>query len=340
MHITLVDDSIPFDGFTAQNRPLGGAEKAFASLVGALSRRGHQVHAFNRARFPLVVENARWEVLGGTVPLPTQTDVLIAFRKPALLPMVRLAGTRILWVTATARQMAPSRRAISSFEPNLVLVGKRQAADFDLPRQKVIVPGLRPDFLEDAPTILAVPPTAVVTTHPAHGLDWLLDLWGSRIHPRLGEAHLVVVSAALAKGDGGAELAPEMAALLAKARATPGVRIVAPKPDPGMATLYRSARVHLYPGHADDMGCWTLMESQACGLPAVVRDKGAAAERIVQGQTGQVAPDDEAFANLAVGLLSNDELFWSMNRDARLMQAARSWDVVAAEFETVFGKKP
>ena len=42
--------SIPFDGYASTSRPLGGAEKAFASLAGALARRGHDVHVYNRAR--------------------------------------------------------------------------------------------------------------------------------------------------------------------------------------------------------------------------------------------------------------------------------------------------
>jgi glycosyltransferase involved in cell wall biosynthesis len=105
-----------------------------------------------------------------------------------------------------------------------------------------------------------------------------------------------------------------------------------------MAELYRSARVHLYPGHPDDMVCWTLMESQACGLPAVARPLGAVRERLLDGQTGQVVPDDEAFANVAIRLLSDDDMFWSMNRDVRLLQRDRSWDVVAAEFDTLFAK--
>ncbi len=72
MHITLVDDSIPFDGFTPATRALGGAEKAFASLAGALVRCGHDLHVFNRARFPLMIEGAHWETLEKSFrPRPT-----------------------------------------------------------------------------------------------------------------------------------------------------------------------------------------------------------------------------------------------------------------------------
>lgn len=339
MHITLVDDSIPFDGFSPGNRPLGGAEKAFASLPGALVRRGHEVHVYNRTRYPLVIEGAHWETLDK--PYPAQTEVLIAFRKATLLSAVRLAGKRLLWTSAAGRQLEPARKAIESFQPTIVFFGQTQAAGWRSPGDiaaRIIPPGLRPDYLSEIPRMLASEPTAVVTTHPAHGLDWLLDLWRGPVRSAVPNAKLLVVSAVLDKGRSGGEVPAELQPLLAKALAAAdaGVEIVAPRPDGGMAELYRSARVHLYPGHADDMVCWTLMESQACGLPAVVRPLGAVQERVRDGLTGQVVPDDAAFANLAIRLLTDDDTFWNMSRDAHLLQRDRSWDSVAADFDTLF----
>jgi hypothetical protein len=59
-------------------------------------------------------------------------------------------------------------------------------------------------------------------------------------------------------------------------------------------------------------------------------------ERLRDGQTGSIVPDDAAFANVAIQLLSSDDIFWSMNREARLLQRERTWDAAAAEFETLF----
>jgi glycosyltransferase involved in cell wall biosynthesis len=83
------------------------------------------------------------------------------------------------------------------------------------------------------------------------------------------------------------------------------------------------------------MVCWTLLDSQACGLPAVARPLGGARERIRDGQTGQLVPDDDALVNLTVRLLGDDDTFWGMSRDARLLQRERSWDVAAAEFDAL-----
>ena len=48
MRITLIDDSIPFDGSTPRKRSIGGAEKAFVGLSEAFAAKGYEVTAVNR----------------------------------------------------------------------------------------------------------------------------------------------------------------------------------------------------------------------------------------------------------------------------------------------------
>ncbi len=341
MRITLIDDSIPFDGYTPGGQPLGGAEKAFASLPGALARRGHQVTVINRCRFRMTIEGAQW--LTWDSPRPLDTDVLIAFRKPPLLLEMRGARKRILWLTAPANYLRhPSHRAVlDELKPDLVFLGQDHHATWaGTQRAAVIPPAPRYDYLADPAVAPASPPRAIVTTHPAHGLDWLMSLWCQRIHPERPDAELHLYSNVLDKGQSGGDVPEALKPVLGQAldARAQGVVIRKPLGDMGMAEAYAQARVHLYPGHADDMGSFTLIESQAIGLPAVARPLGAAPERIRNGQTGYVVPDDDAFVNVTLQVLNNEDIFWGMNRDARLMQRERSWDTVAAEFESLFGK--
>lgn len=338
MHITLVDDSIPFDGYTASSRPLGGAEKAFAALAGALARRGHKVQVFNRCRWSMYVEGAQWETFESKRPL--MTDLLIALRKPELLGFVRQAGRRVLWHVGPGRQL--NRRAVRAhlddFSPTLLLCSPIQAQDPGggaLP-QVVLPPGLKSDFLAPADGPPADPPRAIVTTHPAHGLDWLLDLWAGRIQPERPDAELHIHSLGLSRAadnEPGAD--PALAALAARAAAlqAQGVRLIRPQGDGPMAQAYRRAAVHLYPGHVDDCTAFTLMESQACGTPAVCRPWGAAPLRLADGQSGYVAPDDAAFANLTVLLLGHADTRDTLGAAARRRYEGCDWDKAAAKLE-------
>lgn len=339
MRITLLDDSIPFDGYTPANQPLGGGEKAFATIAGAFARRGHDVQVFNHCRYPMVIEGAEWK--GWEVPRPSQTDVLIAFRKPALLSGVRSAKTRLLWLTAPGRSLETkaARELLDSHAPTLVFQGVAHRQSWTGKTAAALInPGVRIEYLEDAPSIPAEKPRAIVTTHPLHGLDWALDLWTGRIHKYCPEAELYVYSAVLAKAAEGGEVAEAIRPIFAKAQAAARHNVIVRKPqgDTAMAADYRQARVHLYPGNADDMICSTLMETQACGVPAVGRPLGAVRERLRDGGSGYAVPDDEAFVNVTLRLLTDDQLFWSMNQEGRMAARDRTWDVATADFEALF----
>jgi hypothetical protein len=84
-----------------------------------------------------------------------------------------------------------------------------------------------------------------------------------------------------------------------------------------------------------------LAESQAAGLPAIVRATGGASaqllERVKNGVSGYFAPDDDAFVNLAVALLAPDgAVYRNLARDARTHQRSRGWNDAAIEFETLW----
>ena len=100
---------------------------------------------------------------------------------------------------------------------------------------------------------------------------------------------------------------------------------------------FRKARVHLHPGHHSDFYGHTILESQSCGLPAVVRPRGNAKDRVIDKVTGFVEDDDNAFANAALRLLNDPATYEQKSRIARQMQRGRRWTEVAADFESQWG---
>lgn len=345
MHLTFVDDSIAFDGYSPSSQPLGGSEKAFASLPPALARRGHEVWVFNRCGFKVNVDGSHWETWDGE--RPTASDVLIAHRLPKLLDFLPAAARKLLWVTSPIVPLdsGPNRALLQRHRPTIVFVSEAQRAEWSNPdglRVVVSPPGLSPAYLEDEPMEPAEPPRVLCTTHPLAGLDGLLDLWTNRVRPAVPAAELHVYSALLDRGQLGAEVEDDVRRVLDKALAAAGqgVTIKRPAGDADMAGIYRQARLHLYPGAVSWSYAWTLAESQACGLPAVARASAAAAERIGDGQTGIVAANDDALVNAAINLLADRFSFDRMSHTARLVKRGRSWHVAAAEFESVLEPVP
>lgn len=351
MNIVMFDDSVPFDGFTAATKPLGGAEKAFAALAGALAKAGHTVTVTNRCKHALMAEGARWRPWDST--RPQEADVLIALRNPELLGGVRRVDTRVLWVPGDPKYLGNTHNAdlLASYAPRLLFLTERQAAAYGGRLSAVVAPpGVTKSFFPEKsgadpypdanhPAIPLdetekaeeqeelPPPRAIVTTHPQHGLSNILELWHDKINPAKADAKLTVYSSVLAKGMAGEDVPEPIQPVLelVKACADANVEVSAPKGDRIMAEEYRRSRVHLYPGHARDFACWTLRDSQASGLPAVARGLGGVEDVVDNGQTGFIVPDDEAFANVALQLLTDDGVYASFNETASAIERRKTW---------------
>lgn len=362
MRYVLVDDSIPYDGYTSGRRPMGGAEKAVAGLATALQLRGHDVHVINRTTYAHMSDGAYYVPFDDPMT-PKSADVLIAMRKPALLGQVRNVTQRLLWVVGPPDYLtaAANKPLWDSFRPGVLFVSEAQRRAYKGQlRNTVVAPGVRPEFGDTPPAYMTaeqsavdygadaaavapepapapgpVPPHAVVTTHPMQGLTWLLDMWQMEIHPQMPEAQLAVYSASLSKGVRGEATSDDLTPVLHQIQEATqqNVVVVDPLNDEGMAGVYRSARVHLYPGNRHDYACWTLAESQSTGLPAVARPLGGVEERVVNGQTGYLVPDSSAFVNVTLEILRNDAVHGNLSTAARDATRRRTWSDAAAEVD-------
>ncbi len=339
MHITLVDDSLPFDASTSASQPLGGAEKSFAALPGALVRRGHTVRVFNRCHWGLESEGARWETLDSATRF-SPTDVLIAFRKPALLEFVRQAQRRVLWTTAPVRTLEKksTQALLEAHRPALVFTSESQRQAWrgnpTLPVM-VLPPAVNEAYRKERASDRVQTPRAIVTTNPTHGLAEVLNVWIGQVLPQVPEAELHIYSIGLHQALRGEAASPDLLALAGRIAQLPTVSVLYPRGDDAMAEAYRQAWVHLYPSHDDDQTAFTLLESQATGLAAVVGARGAGLSRIENGRTGYAVPDWEAFGNVTAMMLGNEAIVREIGLEAKARAKGWSWDAAAAALESL-----
>ena len=296
-------------------RPLGGVETAVALLAEAFARRGHE--------FQLHFE-------GEGASLPSRAELVIAARVPRLFAELP-RGRRVLWLHNPAgylrkpRHLWPLLRA----RPALVTLGPHHAATLPpwLPGRRVAIPlALAPPFDGPVAERPPPPPIAAFTSSPLRGLAELSALW-----LRIGVGTLRAYSGAATYGS----LPLRADAILAEAAGVPGVEVHAPLPRPALREALLEARIMLYPGDAGETFCLALAEAQALGLPCVVMDRGAVAERIEDGVTGIVARDAEHFAAAARRLLTDDVAWRAMHRAALARGPGLDWDAVAARFEAL-----
>ena len=340
--IVLADDGIEFDGRTPDERPLGGVESSVVALMRELAGRGHEVHVLNNCKAPLDHLGVSWRPIDAG-PWPDTVDLYIANRGDKLLGRMPEARRTVFWTHNPAGYLLKWRylSKLWRIRPAIIFIGEYHATTY--PRwapsgERVVIPyGLPDDFCRAEALDTPPGPKAVFTSNPLRSLDWLLDVWGRDIEPRVAGAELHVFSGAATYGHVGEAKAGEMEAVLDRARSMggQGVRLRGPVPKAALARELRAARVMLYRGDLNETFCLAVGEAQAMGVPAVVENLGSVSERVRDGETGFVAQDRASFADSAAKLLTDDSLWRAQHLAALEKQRRWRWPQAAAAFEAL-----
>ena len=98
-----------------------------------------------------------------------------------------------------------------------------------------------------------------------------------------------------------------------------------------LATAYASSDIFVFPSDSESFGNVTL-EAMASGLPAVCADATGSRSLVVPGETGFLAPADdaEAFARHITALVRGEALRRRMGEAARLRALSFSWEETLA----------
>ncbi|MBL8831780.1 MAG: glycosyltransferase family 4 protein, partial [Rhodospirillales bacterium] len=333
--IVLADDGLAFDGKSAETGTAGGAETAFVRLAEELAK-SHEVRAFTRGGGTFAHRGVAWADLAAG--LPDDADLYVANRGHRLLDPVPRARRTLFWLHNDARYLLKFRYLARLWRrrPTLVFVSRAHAAS--APRwvpdggRAVIPLGLDDTFRGEAERV-APPPVALFAANPLRGLDELVRLWKRRIAPAVPAAKLDLRSGtglygAAAKSRTQARMQAALDAARAAADGRLSIDGFVPRAE--LPDLLRRARVFLYPGDPTETFCLSVAEAQAMGVPCVVLSRGALPERVIDGETGFVAADEDAFAAAAVRLLTDDALWLAQHRACLSRQRARGWADMAA----------
>jgi glycosyltransferase involved in cell wall biosynthesis len=338
--VVMADDGIAFDGKIAEEGPIGGAETAFVALAEALAARGHRVEARSHCRAPLRHKGVDWAPLENSVP--DVCDLYIGNRSYRVIGLVPGARRRLFWIHNPARYLRKPRNLwpLARHRPVLVVSGHYHAQTVPswLPGGGCeIIPYGILDRFRHAGVREPPPPRAVFTSNPLRGLDWLLDLWMQRIAPAVPGAELHIYAGPAVYGGRADETSRRMEEILVRATALKGqgVHTHPPVGRDELIKVLEGARVMLYRGDPGETFCLAVAEAQAMGVPAVVQPLGSVGERVGDGVSGRVATTDQDFAEAAIAVLSDDDLWRCWHAGALSTGRGLSWDEVAARFEAL-----
>ena len=341
--ILIADDGIVFDGRSLEAGPLGGVESSIVNLVQELAKRGHDVHVRNNCAQALDHRDVSWRPIGEA--WPDNVDLYIANRGDKVIQRMPDAGRTVFWIHNPAGYLMKWRYLSKLWwtKPAIIFIGRVHETTYPAwapSGERIVIPyGLSEDFCAAAASDAMPAPRAVFTSNPLRSLDWLLDRWAQDIQPNVPEAELHLFTGAATYGSAGDAKADQMAAVLAQADAlmNQGVVLRGPVPKSQLIDEFREARCMLYRGDVNETFCLAVGEAQAMGVPAVVQKYGSVVERVIDGETGYVADDDRAFAEAAIKLLSDEELWRRQHRTALDKQRSWRWPNAAAAFENLIG---
>jgi glycosyltransferase involved in cell wall biosynthesis len=341
--IVIADTTSHYDGRYLETRPLGGTESSVIRLARELARRGHKVTVFTNCDGPADWQGVSWRSLKS--PAPATCDLYIAAQHPHLLNFVRRPRRRALWVLWQPNHLKHYKHGwwrMWRYRPIPILISLHQVKIYSptLPRRnpQIVIPLGLPEDVRGKPHLQMPPPRrALFASNPQRNLRELIEIWARAILPRVPDAVLDVYGNnglqagenAWQKWEGDvlpAGMSPAVKASVQIHRAATRTELI---------DVMRQSRVMLYLGHKVEAFCLSVAEAQALGLPAVVAPVAAVPERVLDGLTGYHHAEPYRFADAAVALLTDDELWRRQHEAALRYQQGISWSECADRFEAI-----
>ncbi|EJW13083.1 Glycosyltransferase [Rhodovulum sp. PH10] len=338
--IVITDTTGGYDGRDLETRPLGGTETSVIRLARELVRRNHRVTVFSNCAAPVEDHGVQWRPV--TSERPETCDLYVACQHPRLLSFVKRPKRLAVWVLWQPNHLKHYKQIgkVWWHRPIPVLQSLHQVRIYSpfLPRRNphILIPlALGDDVRGFAPLSAPPPRRAIFASNPQRNLRRLVEIWGESILPRVPDAVLDVFG--VHQTPPGVDPWDEWAGSLLPANPSPALRAsVRVHPTVSRETLIgemRGSRVMLYLGHKVEAFCLAVGEAQALGVPAVVAPVAAVPERVLDGITGFHEADPARFAERAVALLTDDDLWRRQHEAALRHQQGISWSEYAGRFE-------
>jgi len=336
--IVFADTTGRYDGTDLERRPLGGTESSLVYLSRALAERGHQVTAVTNCERVVVDRDVTWRPFGSE--LPESCDLYIPLQHPRLFGLIRRPRRLAVWVLWRGNNLKHYKQIWRMwwYRPIPVLVSLMQVHQYSpfLPPRNphIVIPLGLPDDIRGQPALEKTPaPEFVFASNPARNLQGIVRIFAERILPARPDARLKVFGTVAAVGDPWKEWQGTSlpSGLSDAARRAIEIRTAVPRRE--LMAAMRGARAMVYLGHKTEAFCLALAEAQALGLPCVVAPVAVLPERVIDGVTGFVRGDDASFAEAALSLANDDQLWRQQHQAALRLQQGLSWSDVAVRFE-------
>lgn len=338
--VLFIDDGIDFDAETARQKPIGGAETAFVSLVEELAKLNIEVVVYNNCLNQGIVNNVTWKKLDRNI-LNEKFDCLVVNRGDKFLNFKKDCKKRFFWIHNPAKYLLKFRYLSKLFFNDFKIIFSsnyhKNTYPFWAPGGKIVIPYGVSTNIKVRKKTQPPPSSAIFTSNPLRELDWLLDRWRLEIYPSNKNLKLNIYSGSLTYGKFGKKHFKNSEIILKKAKRLKsfGINVFSPLKRNELFNKIKESRVFLYKGTKDETFCMSAAEAQVLGVPCVVCNYGSMQERVRNNQTGFVCQDDKEFVKKTIKLLNDDDIWMKMHSNLIKNNNHLKWSKVAKIWQKI-----
>ncbi len=341
--VILVDNGITFDSILLRERPFGGAEVAFVSLVEHLAKIKMEVVVYNNCKNKGLINGVNWKKLDDFSLEKEQCDVFIVNRGDKYLSYKKDCKNRIFWIHNPANYLLKFRYLFKLFfgDFKIIFSSKYHMNTFPFwapAKEKIIIPyGIDKNLFKKITVRSKIPNKAIFTSNPMRGLNWLLNMWKKNIYKNTKSSYLEIFAGSKTYGAFGQKHKNEINTVIKKAKTLKNFNITVKRPVKRNILFKKieQSRIFLYQGSYDETFCMAVAEAQMLGIPSVVMNYGCMSERVINNKTGFVCENELEFCERTISLLNDDKLWLKMHKEALKRKNYFSWDKIIEKWKEI-----
>jgi hypothetical protein len=296
---------------------LRGAEMILINLSKNLSELGHQVFVINNCSKKVHMDKSNnWFNINmsNEVNLPI-FDVSISNADTNLLNLVQSKKKFIISYSLQSIEKFLRKNQLFSYlknKPKVLLLGN----DHKTKRSRLlslfgsVIIDLSIDDIFIKTTLLPSKEIdsnlAIFSSRPERNSQLLLNIWRDKIFPNFRSGKLLITENNKSFHDSN---------IMARKLGNQNDLI---------NDLLRS-RMFLVPGHKAELFCLAAEEARELCLPIVTLGIGSLKERVVHGETGFIAKNENQFANYVLELFKNDDLWTKLRNNLISKRGQNNW---------------
>ena len=338
MHFVFLENSIDFTSSSLNFKAIDSFQRSLIHFCKELVSRNHKITVFNNTSSNKKEDGIDWIHFSEISNLSDDPDVFIVCNDTNFLDVTIKAKLKLFWISSAINISNYRGILINLLKNKFLILYHSDNLISNLPHNFEYIPkikfkiGVNNDFFKNQ-SFNINNCNALVTSHPLKGLDWLLDIWINIISLKIPWAEVHIYSHTLYKKSFVNNIKINNLKLKLFKYKNNGIQIKKPEKENEFIQTLSNYRVHINPNNEASPFPFSIVESQARGLPIVSRENSVIYDYVYHNETGFITNDPNNFAKKIMDLLTDNSLFLRMNSNAKLNNKINNWKTEVDSFE-------